>query len=81
MTREQALAELDRPLYDPQDLEIDIAYFCKKLRITRAQFDRFMSESSRHYTDFPTWERHYQLLKRAQQLVQSLSGRRINIYS
>lgn len=81
MTRERALAELDKPLYDPQDLEIDIAYFCKKMRITRAQFDRFMSESSHHYTDFPTWERHYQLLKRVQGIIQTLSGRRINIYS
>ena len=44
LTRLDALAKLEEPLYDAQELEIDIAYFCKKLRISRAQFDELMSD-------------------------------------
>jgi N-acetyl sugar amidotransferase len=81
MTREEALAEMAKPLYDPRELEIDIAYFCKKLHITRAQFDGFMAAPPHHYTDFPTWERQYRLLKRVQGAVERLTGRRMKVYS
>jgi N-acetyl sugar amidotransferase len=81
MTREEAVKELAEPLYDPKELEIDIAYFCKKLRITRRQFDGFMAAPTRHYTDFPTWEVRYRLLKRVQGLVERVLGRRVNVYS
>ncbi len=81
ITRDEAVAELEKPLYDPQELEIDIAYFCKKLRITRVQFDEFMTAPAHHYTDFPTWEGRYRLLKRVQGMAEMISGRRLNVYS
>lgn len=81
MSREQALKELAQPLYDPRELQIDIAYFCKKLRITRAQFDEAMRDPAHHYSEYPTWTRRYRLLKRVQGVVERLLGRRINVYS
>lgn len=81
MTREEALAKLEEPLYDPQELEIDIAYFCKKLRISRAQFDEFMNATPHHYTDFPTWEGRYRLLKKGQEIVERILGKRVRVYS
>jgi len=81
LTREQALQVLAEPLYDERELEHDIAYFCKKLRITRTQFDEFMAAPARHYRDYPTWEGRYRALKRVQALVERVSGRRINVYS
>jgi N-acetyl sugar amidotransferase len=81
LTREQALQVLAEPLYDERELELDIAYFCKKLRITRTQFDEFMAAPARHYRDYPTWEGRYRALKRVQALVERVSGRRINVYS
>ncbi len=81
MTRAEAVAKLDEPLYDPQELEIDIAYFCKKLRISRAEFDRFMAAPARRHTEYPTWDNRYRLLKRAQRLLQRVTGRRFNVYS
>ena len=81
MTREEALAKLDEPLYDPQELEIDIAYFCKKLRISRTQFDELINAVPRHYTDFPTWEGRYRLLKRGQEFVERVLGKRVRVYS
>jgi len=81
MTREQAMAELEKPLYDPRELEIDISYFCKKLRISRADFDKLMSAPVHDYDDFPTWEGRYRLLKRVQRVVEGVTGRRVNVYS
>jgi N-acetyl sugar amidotransferase len=81
MTREEALAELERPLYDSRELETDIAYFCKKLRITREQFDGFISQPPHHHSDYPTWDGRYRALKRVQAVVEKLLGRRVNVYS
>lgn len=81
LIREEALQKLEEPLYLPDELEIDIAYFCKKLRITRKEFDGFISQSNRHYTDFPNWDSRYQLLKRAQDLAAKVTGKRLRVYS
>jgi N-acetyl sugar amidotransferase len=81
MTREEALEKLAEPLYDPQELEIDIAYFCKKLRISRLQFDAFMTAPPHHYTDFSNWDVRYRLLKKVQRMVERILGRHVNVYS
>lgn len=81
ITRDQAVAELAEPLYDPTELEADIAYFCKKLRIAREDFDAMMVLPLRYHTDFPTWDGRYRMLKRAQALVERASGRRVGVYS
>lgn len=81
MSREEALAKLAEPLYDPQELEIDIAYFCKKLRITRQQFDGFLAAPSHHYTDFSTWNGRYRLLKKMQRVIERSLGRQVKVYS
>jgi aminotransferase len=81
MSREEALQKLDEPLYDPSELETDIAYFCKKLRITPAEFEKFMQLPNHSHTDFPTWEKGYRMAKYAQDKVGRLLGRRISVYS
>lgn len=81
MTRDQALAELQQPLYDPRELQTDIAYFCKKLRITREQFDAFIAQPPHHHGEYPTWDGRYRALKRVQAVVERLLGRRVNVYS
>jgi aminotransferase len=81
MTRDAALAKLAEPLYDARELEIDIAYFCKKLRITRVQFDEFLKAANRNVCEFDTWDSRYRLLKRAQGFVERVLGRRVNVYS
>ena len=81
MLREEALTKLAEPLYDLQELEIDIAYFCKKLRITRQEFDSFLAAPLQHYTDFPTWDVRYRLLKKVQGLIERGLGRQVKIYS
>ena len=81
MAREEALEKLAEPLYSPDELEIDIAYFCKKLRISRSQFDDLMKASIHKHSDFATWDDRYRLLKKAQALMARITGRRISVYS
>lgn len=81
MTRQEALAKLEEPLYDVQELEIDITYFCKKLRISRAHFEELMNVAPHHFTDFPTWDGRYRLLKKVQTFVERILGKRIRVYS
>lgn len=81
ITREDALKELDKPLYSPNELEIDINYFCKKLNITRSEFDAFMQIPLRKYSDYPTWEKYYNSLKKLQRFVENRFQRRFNVYS
>ena len=81
VSREQALAKLEEPLYDAAELEIDIAYFCKKLRITRQAFDELIKAPIHHYSDFPNWDGRYRLLKKIQTLVAKVLGRNIKVYS
>lgn len=81
MTREAALAALAEPLYDPQELEIDLDYLCKKLRITRAQWQAFMAMPLHRHDEYPTWDSRYRALKRVQRVAQVLTGRRFNVYS
>jgi hypothetical protein len=81
ISREQALSELAKPLYDPDELQVDINYFCKKLRISKEQFLDYLNAAPHHYSDFPTWGRQYKLLKAAQNMFARITGHRINAYS
>jgi hypothetical protein len=81
MTRDLALAELEKPLYAPDQLESDINYLCKKLRISRSEFDDLMESPKHHYTDFPNWGTRQRVLKKGQDLMAKITGRRIRVYS
>jgi aminotransferase len=81
MTREEALAKLREPLYDPDELEIDIAYFCKKLRISRQLFDELVDGPIRTHAEFATWDRSHRVLKRLQAAYERTTGRRFKVYS
>jgi hypothetical protein len=81
MTRDEAVAKLEEPLYDPDELEIDLSYFCKKLRISREEFEVLMAAPVRSHTEFPTWDVRYRLLKQAQDAFARITGRRIKVYS
>lgn len=81
MTREEALKELAQPLYDPKELEADITYFCKKLRISREEFDKCMNAPIHDFTDFPNWMKLHARLKTLQRMGEKLMGRNVRIYS
>lgn len=81
ITREVAVEKLKEPLYDPGELEIDIAFFCKKLRISVNQFNELMQAPIHSHTDFVTWETRHRVLKRAQKVAERIMGKKLNVYS
>lgn len=81
ISREEALAKLDENLYSPSELESDIRYLCKKLDISRDEFERLMTAPTHNCNDFPNWGARQRLLKRLQRGIERLTGKRISVYS
>lgn len=54
ITRENALMQLQKPLYDPALLEEHINYIIKKWGITRQEFDQIMSLPPKKHEDYPS---------------------------
>jgi hypothetical protein len=69
MTREEALAELQQPLYDPVELEKDREFVLKKLGMEREEFDRIMRPPNKSFKDYPSHRLTFQLLKRLRRVV------------
>ena len=54
ITREEALAELARPLYEPKELEQDKKYVIKKLGLSDNEFETIMKSPPRSHEEFAT---------------------------
>lgn len=81
LSREEAAIKLAEPLYAADELEIDIEYFCKKMRINRQQFDELMQAPIHDYSDFKSWDKLQGVAKKSQVFLQKLLGRRLSVYS
>ena len=81
MSRKSALKLLKEPLYDPKDLERDIEFFCKKLKISIEDFSEIMKAPRRSHNEFQTWTRYYKSVKKLQFWLFKLSGLRIKTHS
>jgi aminotransferase len=57
ITREEALAELENPLYDPHQLSLDIEYVCNKLEIDRNELDRYLHMTKINDSSYPSNEK------------------------
>jgi N-acetyl sugar amidotransferase len=80
MTRDEALAELDRPLYSADELQRDKEYVAKKLAISVDEFDALLEVPIRHYEDFRNQLRPYRMMKRAQSVAERVTRRRLSVY-
>jgi N-acetyl sugar amidotransferase len=72
LSREDALAELARPPYDPAVQEQDRRYVLKKLRLSDAEFSAIMDAPPRTYHDF---QNNYHRVARLKGLVGRLRTR------
>ena len=52
MTREEALAELEQPPYDPQQMEEDKAYIAKKRGLTVEEFQTIIDGENKTFRDY-----------------------------
>jgi len=62
MTKEEAQLELEKPLYDPEELKNDKAYVLKKLGLTEDEFSRIMNQPPRSHSEFRSdlkWKQLY----------------------
>ncbi len=81
INRNEALKKLEEPLYDPEELKNDIDHFCRKLNISREEFDRFITDPAHDYTDFPNSDSRIKLMRTVQAFVERLMGKRLTVYS
>ncbi len=54
ITREQALQEMNQAVYTPQTLDDDITYVCKKLGLTKEQFEHILQKPNKTFADYPS---------------------------
>ena len=81
MTREEALIEVGRPLYDEKELKDDKEYIAKKLGVSDAEFEKILQVRSHDYSDFSNMEKKYKRMKKVQSFVLKILGRNISNYS
>ena len=55
LTREEALREMQQPLYTPDKLEEDLDYVSKKFGITRGEFEAIMRMPVKKHQDYPSY--------------------------
>ena len=54
MTRDEALKELEKPLYDETELKEDKEFISKKLGISLEEFESIMQQSNKTFLDYPS---------------------------
>jgi aminotransferase len=82
MSRVEALAELNKPLYESDlHLKNDIEYFCRKLGITTEEFHSIMQSPPKSYLEYENWNVYYNLLKKVQHRVERVFKKEIRNYS
>ncbi len=81
ISRAEAVQALAEPLYDERELDQDMDYFCKKLSLTRPEFEALLNVEKHDWRDYPNNEKLYLTLKKLQGLVQRMLGRGVTIYS
>jgi N-acetyl sugar amidotransferase len=59
MTRDEVLEELKKPLFEANQMNKDIDLILEKLKLSRTDFDRLMSEPPKQHTDY----NHSKLIK------------------
>ena len=81
LTRDEALRELQKPLYDEIELVQDKAYIAKKLEISVDELDRLTYDKGHHYSKYANWDTRYKLIGKVKKLVQKVMGGNIKTYT
>ncbi len=81
MTRDEALLELNKPLYEQKELLEDKEYVAKKLGVNNEEFEKILAMPSHSYQDFVNMDKKYRRMKKLQCFVSKLLGRNISNYS
>lgn len=69
ISREEALKELDKPLYDPVELEEDKEFVAKKLDFTLEEFEEILKYPNKTFMDYPSEIKTYNFFKKLKNLI------------
>lgn len=75
ISRDAALIELEGKPYDSQKIEQEVLYLCKKLGISRNEFDAIMTAPPKSYKDYPNNELFLHFLYSAYRSLKALRPR------
>lgn len=81
ITREEALQELEEPLYDERELQEDKIYIAKKLGVSDEEFENILAMPKHTYVDFANMENKYKRMKKIQHVISKLLGKNLSNYS
>ncbi|MEO0469617.1 MAG: hypothetical protein AAF206_08360 [Bacteroidota bacterium] len=76
MSREEAVAELEQPLYPANELRADREYVIKKFGLTEAEFEEIMQTPPRSHREFASDDAKRDTYARSLQRIKSLIGRK-----
>jgi len=62
MTREEALAELEVPAFEPDEVEQEKRYIAKKLAISLEELEQIISAPPKYYWDYPNSDERLMML-------------------
>jgi N-acetyl sugar amidotransferase len=54
LDRDSALAELAKPLYEPDEFERDLGIVLERLKLSREEFKEIMAQPPKNHTDYPS---------------------------
>ena len=64
LSREDAIIEINKPIYDKDELSDDIEFFRKKLGFTNSEYLRIMSSKPKLHEEFKSYKKLYDFLSR-----------------
>ena len=68
MTRQQAMEELQKPIYAGKELKEDKIYWVKKLELTMEQYSEIMNKKPVDYKNYPNGEKLHECLRKIKKI-------------
>ena len=77
ISRADALESLKVPPLDSENENQIINYVCKKLEISRHDFEAFMNVENKSYKDYRNWDQKRKLLSLVHRIFKKITGKSI----
>lgn len=81
ISREEAIKELQKPSYDKDRIDETISYICKKLEISKDEFNDLLKIPNRKYEDYSNWNSKRKILTILHTIFKKVTGKKIKLYS
>ena len=81
ISREGALIELNKSLYDEKEIKEDIEYIAKKLGLRIAELEHLINEEGTHYSSFNNWDKYFNFVKKIQLFFENILQKKVSNYS